>query len=73
VVAGSGSVFVDRGHFELTRSDFVVSGLDGNAESPQVFLDFLQTREHTAVNGTEVVVLHFLALRRLSTEDGTAK
>jgi hypothetical protein len=70
VVVGDVGGFVDRGHFVLGRGDLVVAGLDRDAQLEALALGLHHAGEHAVRDGAEVLVLEFLALRRLGAEEG---
>ena len=63
--------FVDRSHFVLGRSDFVVAGLDRDTEFEALALGFHHAGEHAIRDGAEVLVFELLTLGRLGAEEGT--
>ena len=62
--------FVDRSHFVLGRSDFVVAGLDRDTEFEALAFGFHHAGEHAIRDGAEVLVFELLALGRLGAEEG---
>ena len=62
--------FVDRSHFVLGRSDFVVAGLDRDTEFEALAFGFHHAGEHAIRDGAEVLVFEFLTLGRLGAEEG---
>ena len=63
-------VFEDRGDFILCRSDFVVPRLDRDAELEQFALGVEHEGQYPLGNRAEIMVLEFLAFRRLRAEQG---
>ena len=72
VVGGDVGVLEDRRDFVLRRGDFVVPGFDRNAELVKLKFGFHHAGENPLGDRAEVVVFHFLTLRRLGTEEGPA-
>ena len=70
VIVGDVGGLVDRSHFVLGRSDFVVAGLDRDTEFEALALGFHHASEHAIRNGAEVLVFELLALGRLGAEEG---
>jgi len=62
----------DRGQFVLRRRHLVVLRLGGDSELPQFVVDLVHEAGHAFVQGAEVVVLQFLASRRLGTKQRPA-
>ena len=58
-----------RSQFELGRSDFVVAGLERDAEFEGLALEFHHEGEHAVRNGAEVLVLKLLATGGLRAEE----
>ena len=52
----------------LRRSHFVVLGLGGNAQLPELYIQILHISAHTLSDGSEIMVFHLLPLRRLRAE-----
>ena len=63
---------VDGSHLMLGRRDFVVLGLRVDTEFPQFDVEVRHEGFDRRLDGTEVVVLHLLALRGLGAEEGAA-
>ena len=72
VVGADRGGLVHGGHFELGRSHFVVAGLGGDAQAPELAVEVHHEREDAFANGAEVLVFEFLALGRRSAEQGAA-
>ncbi len=72
VIVGEIGVFIDRGDFVLRRCDFVVAGLDGNAELVEFMFGFQHAGQNAFRDAAEIMVFHFLALGRLGAEERAA-
>ena len=55
----------------LSRSNFVVLCLCKNAKLPKLLVEISHIFSNSWLDRTEVVVVHFLSLRRHSAEEGT--
>ena len=72
VVDGHVGGVEDGSQLMLTGSNFVVLGLGGNAQLPQLFVQLLHKLGDLGTNDTEVVLFQLLTLGRGSTEQGAA-
>ena len=73
VVGGDVGRGIDWRKLVLRRSNLVVFRLGKNAELPQFFVEVLHICRYPRLNHTEVVVFHLLSLRRLGTEERSAR
>ena len=64
--------FENRGDFELTRGDFVVTGFGRNAKAPQLGVEIFHEGDDTGFDRAEVVVFRLLMLGGLAAEQGAA-
>ena len=72
VVDGNVGGVEDGSQLMLAGSNFVVLGLGGNAQLPQLFVQFLHKLGDLGTNDTEVVLFQLLTLGRGGTEQGAA-
>ena len=72
VVDGNVGGVEDGSQLMLTGSNFVVLGLGGNAQLPQLFVQLLHKLGDLGTNDTEVVLFQLLTLGRGSAEQGAA-
>ncbi len=72
VIDGEVGVLEDRRDLVLTRRDFVVPRLHRHADLEQLELGFRHAREHARGDVAEVLIFHFLALRRLGAKERAA-
>ena len=72
VVGGDVGPLEHRRDLELAGGDFLMPGLRRNAELEQLPLAIHHEAEHALRDGAEVVVVEFLALRRLGAEQRAA-
>ena len=72
VVDGNVGGVEDGSQLMLTGSNFVVLGLGGNAQLPQLFVQLLHKLGDLGTNDTEVVLFQLLTLGRGGTEQGAA-
>ncbi len=63
----------DRCDLVLTRRDLVVPRLDRHAKSVELLLDLQHVRQNAVRDGTEVVVVELLSLRRLRAEERASR
>ena len=61
-----------RRHLVLARCNLVVLGLGENAQLPQLLVELLHESSNARTECAEVVIIHFLTLRRHCTEQGAA-
>ena len=61
-----------RRHLVLARCNLVVLGLGEDAQLPQLLVEILHESSYTRTECAEVVIIHFLTLRRHCTEQGAA-
>ena len=73
VVGGDIGVLVDGRDLELTGGHFIMPGLGRDAEAEQGVLHILHEGHDTRRDGTEVVVLHLLALGRRGAHQRAAR
>ena len=73
VVAGGVRFAINGGLLMLGRGHLVVLGLGQNAQFPQFFVQFLHVGGDTGLDRTEIVVLQFLTLGRLSAKEGASR
>ena len=64
---------IDRCKLMLCRRDLVVLGLCQDSQLPKLFVQLFHECCNTGFDNTEVVVIHFLSLRRFCTEEGTTR
>ena len=72
LVGGNVSGGINRSQFMLCGSHFVVLRLCQNAQLPQFLVQFFHIGRHAWLDRAEIVVIQFLALGRLGTEQGPA-
>ncbi len=60
----------DRGELELVRGDLVMLGFGGDADLPELDVEFAHEIGDRLLDGAEIVVLHLLALGRIGAEKG---
>ena len=65
MVDGEVALLVDGCQLELVRSHLVVTRLHGNTQLEGLYLQVFHERLHALGDGTEVVVIHLLVLRRI--------
>ena len=65
-------LFKHRRNFELSRSYFIVTGLGGNAQTPQFLVYFAHERQNTRFDRAEIVIFQLLMLGRHFAEQGTS-
>ncbi len=68
VVNGNIDGLKDRSKLMLRRCNLVVLSLCRDAELPELFVQVLHEGFDSRLDGTEVVVIHFLSLRSRSAE-----
>ena len=56
----------------LRRSDLVMLCLGKDAELPELIIKIHHEVRYTGLYNTEIVIIHFLALRRHCSEQGSA-
>ena len=61
-----------RRHLVLARCNLVVLGLGEDAQLPQLLVELLHESSNARTECAEVVIIHFLTLRRHCTEQGAA-
>ena len=62
---------VDRRQLMLPRRDFLMLGLGGNAQLPQLIVQILHKGLYPGFNSAKVMVVQFLPLGRFCTEKGS--
>ena len=72
VITGGIGIGIDGGHFVLAGSTLVVLGLAEDSQPPQLFIQIFHEGGNPGPDGSEVVVVQFLTLGRLSAEQSTA-
>ena len=72
MVDGEVRLIIDRCQLMLCRCDLVMFGLRGDTELPELHIHIAHEGSDTMTNGTEVVVIELLALRRHHAEEGTS-
>ena len=72
MVGGDVGILEDRRDFVLARGDLVVPRLDRHADLVQLALDVHHETEHAIGDRSEIMIFHFLTLRRPRTEQGAA-
>ena len=73
VVCGNIGGRVDRSQLMLGRRNLIMLCLCQNAQLPQFFVQFCHESGHTGLDDAEVVVVHFLSLGGLCTEQCTSR
>ena len=71
-VTGTVGIGVDGRQFMLTGCRFVVLGFRENSKTPQLLVQILHVSGNTGTDGAKVMIVKFLALRGLCTEECTA-
>ncbi len=71
MVGGEVGLLIQGSDLELTGSDFIVTGLDRNTELVKFAFDFEHEGEHTARDGSEIVIVKLLPLGGFGSEQGT--
>ena len=71
VINGNTGFFEDGGNFELLRSDFIVTSLDGNTKLPKFKFSLRNGSQNVRRHGSKVMIFQLLMLRRNSTEQST--
>ena len=66
-------LIIDRCQLMLCRCDLVVLRLRGDAELPELYIHIAHKGGDAMTDGTEVVVIKLLALRRHHAEEGTPR
>jgi hypothetical protein len=72
VIDGDHGFFIDRGQFELSRSDFIMASLGRNTELVQFIFALTHSSEDTRRNLTKVMVLKLLVAGWQTSNQGTA-
>ncbi len=68
IVYGYVGLRIDGRQLMLCRSHFIVLGLGGYAQLPQLLIDIPHICRNTLTDGAEIMVLHLLPLRRHGSE-----
>ena len=66
------ALLIDRCQLKLVRSHLVMAGLARDAEFERLDFKILHESLHTLRDGSEIVVVHLLVLRRVVSHQGTA-
>ena len=73
VVRRQVGLVVNRGQLMLGGSRLVVLGLGGHSQLPKFLIDFFHIRAHPLPDGSEIVIVQFLAFGRHGAEQGAAR
>ncbi len=63
---------IHRSQFMLRRRNLVVLGPGSYSQLPQLYIEIFHIRTHSLPDGTEVMILQLLSLRRRRPEQGTS-
>ena len=66
-------LIIDRCQLMLCRCDLVMLGLRGDTELPELYIHIAHEGSDAMTDGTEIVIIELLALRRHDAEEGTPR